>query len=145
MKSLAVLLGLVVMMTADESVNAENKIFSKLKGRHRTDLPSDGYDDSLNVPGQKWRVHDPERPEPWVVTPGAKVGDAPSDATILFGGKDLSAWQKPNGEDAEWKVKNGYMEVTSTGSIRTREAFGSCQLEGNTRMLRLRSIFHSLY
>ena len=128
MKFLALILGLAVIMSAEESTSAQKKILSKLKGRHRTGLPSDGYDDSLNVPGQKWGVHDPERPEPWVVAPGAKVGDAPSDAIVLFDGTDLSAWQKANGDDAEWKVGEGFMEVTPTGSIQTREAFGSCQL-----------------
>ncbi len=31
-------------------------------------------------------------PVPKVVTPGKSYGDAPSDAVILFDGKDLSQW-----------------------------------------------------
>src|SRR5437667_11085642 len=46
--------------------------------------------------------HEAPKKEPPVITPGAKPGDAPSDATILFDGKDLSAW-KPlrDGSDAK--------------------------------------------
>src|SRR5450631_1123482 len=52
-----------------------------------------GYTDTPLVPGQQWHVHDPARPHPPVVTPGENLGDAPSDAIILFDGKDLSHWQ----------------------------------------------------
>src|SRR5690349_10667003 len=37
--------------------------------------------------------HEAPKKEPPVITPGAKPGDPPSDATILFDGKDLSAWK----------------------------------------------------
>ena len=30
--------------------------------------------------------------------------------------------------EAKWKIENGYAEVTPTGDIRTKEAYGSCQL-----------------
>lgn len=108
------------------------KIKSMLKGRHRTGQPGQGYDNTLNVPGQQWGVHDKERPEPWIISPPtastqAQPGTVPSDATVLFDGTDLSQWQGGNG-DAQWTVKDGYMEVNGTGSIRTRESFGSCQL-----------------
>jgi len=108
------------------------KIKSKLKGRHRTGQPGQGYDDTLNVPGQQWGVHDKERPEPWIISAPtastqAQPGNVPSDATVLFDGTNLSQWQGGNG-DAQWTVKDGYMEVNGTGSIRTRESFGSCQL-----------------
>lgn len=68
--------------------------------------------------------------EPPVVTPGAKLGNAPSDATILFDGKDLSAWKSlRDGGDAKWKVQDGYIEVAPrTGDIVTRQEFGDCQL-----------------
>ena len=49
-----------------------------------------GFKDTPMLPGNKWHVHDPDRPHPRVVTPGAVPGAAPSDATILFDGKDLS-------------------------------------------------------
>ena len=70
------------------------------------------------IPGQKWRVHDGTRPQPRVVTPSDVPGGAPSDATVLFDGKDLSAWTNLKGEPARWKVENGYMEVVAkTGEI----------------------------
>ena len=47
---------------------------------------------------------------------------------MLFDGKDLKHWVGGNGKPAKWKVENGYMEVNKTGTIKTKEAFGSCQL-----------------
>jgi hypothetical protein len=62
--------------------------------------------------------------EPVKVTAGEKYGDAPSDAIVLFDGKDLSAW-----ENQKWKVENGDMVVTpKSGTNRTKEKFGSVQL-----------------
>src|SRR5260370_8643036 len=53
----------------------------------------------------------------------------PSDAVVLFDGKDLSKWAHKDGSPAKWKVENGYFEVVpKTGYIYTREAFGDCQL-----------------
>ncbi len=89
-----------------------------------------GYQDTPIIPGTKWHVHDGERPQPPIVTPGLpstleKAGTAPSDATVLFDGKDLSKWRTAKGEDAGWKVENGYAEVVAkTGDIFTREEFG---------------------
>ncbi len=82
----------------------------------------------------KWKIHDPERPVPPVIDPGtASTQDAPgrppSDAVVLFDGKDLSKWAHKDGSAAKWKVENGYAEVAAkTGYIYTREAFGDCQL-----------------
>ena len=54
---------------------------------------------------------------------------APSDATVLLGGTDLNSWQLDNGKPAPWHLINGYMEVEpKSGSIRTKEEFGDCQL-----------------
>jgi len=90
-----------------------------------------GYTDTPIIPGTKWHVHDPDRPLPRVVTPGATFSHnapPPSDAVVLFDGKDLSKWKGDNG-DAKWKVENGYMEIVKgTGSIRTRDEFGDFQL-----------------
>ena len=90
-----------------------------------------GYTNTPFVPGQKWHVHDPDRPRPRVVTPAenfSHLAPAPSDATVLFDGKDLTHWQGDKGE-AKWKVENGYMEaVKGAGNIRTKEEFGDFQL-----------------
>jgi hypothetical protein len=81
-----------------------------------------------------WKIHDPERPLPPVVDPGvvstkAAVGRAPSDAVVLFDGKDLSQWVSADDKAARWKVGDGYMEVVpGTGDLATKDAFGDCQL-----------------
>ena len=81
-----------------------------------------------------WAVHDGNRPQPKIVTPGTfsspeQAGKPPSDAIILFDGTDLSKWESGDGTPAKWLVKDGYMQVApSTGEIRTKEKFGDCQL-----------------
>jgi hypothetical protein len=93
-----------------------------------------GYDDTPLIPGQKWKVHDSARPLPRVVTPGTEstqeaAGRPPSDAVVLFDGKDLSGWESAKGGPAAWKVENGTMEVVAkTGAIRSKQHFGDCQL-----------------
>ncbi len=95
-----------------------------------------GFTDTPMLPNLPWHVHDPARPHPKVVTPGATPGAPPSDAIVLFDGKDLSKWQQASRGadrsqmvDAQWKVADGYFEVAGgTGSLLTREKFGDCQL-----------------
>lgn len=72
-------------------------------------------------------------PEPPVVTPGTDLKGggftAPSDAIILFDGKDLSKWENTQGGPAEWKVKDGVITVDkSKGDIRTKDKFNDFQL-----------------
>jgi hypothetical protein len=81
-----------------------------------------------------WAVHDRNRPLPPVITPGwfssqEQAGKPPSDALILFDGKDLSQWQGSKGGPADWIVRDGYFEVKAgAGEIRTRAKYGDCQL-----------------
>src|SRR5215212_4151533 len=78
-----------------------------------------------------WPVHSAERPQPPVVTPAGPVTTPPpTDAVVLFDGKDLSKWRRQeDGTPARWKVANGYLEVApGTGSIQTAQGFGDCQL-----------------
>jgi hypothetical protein len=80
---------------------------------------------------QKWPVHDTSRPMPPVVDPGPAGPPAPvpSDAVVLFDGTDLSEWETTKGAEPTWRIQDGYMEVVKgAGSIRTKRAFGDCQL-----------------
>lgn len=69
-----------------------------------------------------------EIPEPTVEPKVVNPGPPPSDAIVLFDGKDLSKWKSINGGDAKWDIKDGFMTVNGTGSIVTKEEFGDCQL-----------------
>ena len=92
----------------------------------------DGHRDTPLLPGGKWHVHDPDRPQPPVVTPGtfstAEVpGKPPSDAVVLFDGRDVSAWRDGAGQPAAWKVEDGAM-IESHGDIHTAREFGDVQV-----------------
>jgi hypothetical protein len=62
--------------------------------------------------------------EPRVMDPGPP----PADAIVLFGGTDLSQWQREGGGEAAWEVKEGVATVNRTGNIVTKQPFGDCQL-----------------
>ncbi len=73
-----------------------------------------------------------DSPQPKVVSPGLTTADngvtVPSDAVILFDGKDLSEWSSKNGEP-KWAVHDGMFTVTKgTGDIATKKEFGDFQL-----------------
>ncbi|MCG8527876.1 MAG: DUF1080 domain-containing protein [Opitutales bacterium] len=82
----------------------------------------------------EWKSHDREQPLPPVIEPGEfsvgdKAGTPPSDAIVLFDGKNKSAWVDMNGNPTKWIVKEGALEcVPSSGYIRTLQSFGDCQL-----------------
>ena len=70
-------------------------------------------------------------PVPKVVTPGKSYGDAPSDAVVLFDGKDLSQWVTANdtSQPAQWVVKDKVLTVNKkAGNIQTRQSFLDYQL-----------------
>ena len=84
--------------------------------------------------GKARETMDPEVTEfyelkPKKITPGAMPGQAPSDAVILFDGKDLGNWTNVQGADAKWEVKDGAMTVVKgAGAVRTKQKFGDVQL-----------------
>jgi hypothetical protein len=61
-------------------------------------------------------------PQPPIIQPGT-AGGPPSDAVVLFDGKDMSAFKE--GED--WKVKDGYV-ISDKHDIESKQAFGDCQV-----------------
>jgi hypothetical protein len=69
-------------------------------------------------------------PVPKVVTPGATFRDAPSDAIILFDGKNLDQWvQADDKSPAKWDVKNDILTVNKNyGNIETKRSFTNYQL-----------------
>ena len=78
----------------------------------------------------RWQIHDMSRPQPPAVTPGEardKPDQPPSDAVVLFNGKDLSLWQGAKGEPAPW---NGRQRL-----LRGRSEDGRYLHEANLRRL----------
>ncbi|MES2266263.1 MAG: DUF1080 domain-containing protein [Bacteroidota bacterium] len=74
---------------------------------------------------EKWE------PVPKVVTAGKVTSDAPSDAIVLFDGKNgLSEWKDvASGGDAKWNVNGDVLTVNKqSGNIETKKSFGNYQL-----------------
>jgi hypothetical protein len=69
-------------------------------------------------------------PKPPVVTPGSPVGAPPSDAIILFDGKNLDEWVTVKDKSpAQWDVHDGMATVKKTGgNIETKRSFKNYQL-----------------
>ena len=81
------------------------------------------------LPDSPWHVHDIRRPQPVHVATGkACATPPPSDAELLFGGKELSKWTGDH--FGEWTLKNG--ELITGGRVynflQTREQFGDVQV-----------------
>lgn len=70
-------------------------------------------------------------PVPKDLIPGKTATDAPSDAIILFDGKNLDEWVTTDNRKtkAQWTVKNGVLIVDKKlGNIETKRTFGNYQL-----------------
>ncbi len=92
----------------------------------------DGFTDTPMLPTAPWHVHDPNRPQPRVVEPGAVPSPEPvkppSDAVVLFDGTNFDQWVGDKGAPT-WKLEDGAMTaVPGQGGIRTKQKFGDCQL-----------------
>lgn len=71
------------------------------------------------------------QPVPKVVTPGATCTAPPSDAIVLFDGKDQDEWvsAKDGKSPADWTVADGVLTVSkSAGNIETKRSFKNYQL-----------------
>ena len=90
-----------------------------------------GFKDTPMLPDGKWLVHDSDRPQPMVVTPGSAPGAPPSDAVVLFDGKSLDAWQP---QAKPWIVKDGAVTVapraegSAENALVSKQSFGDVQL-----------------
>ncbi|WP_312328001.1 DUF1080 domain-containing protein [Stenotrophomonas sp.] len=77
-------------------------------------------------------ARDPTRTEVWTPVPAVvatPVGGAPSDAIVLFDGKDTSAWESEQGGRVPWTVADGAMTVVpGSKGIRTTQKFCDVQL-----------------
>lgn len=93
-----------------------------------------GYTDTPMLPGGKWHVHDGDRPQPKVIDAGTAStpetpGRPPSDAVVLFDGKDASHWRAANNGPAGWIVEEGALVAKpGAGYVHSVEEFGDCQL-----------------
>jgi len=70
-------------------------------------------------------------PEPKVVTPGENNTAPPSDAIVLFDGKNQDAWvsAQDRSKPADWVVARGVLTVEkSAGNIETKRKFKDYQL-----------------
>jgi len=77
-------------------------------------------------------ARDPTRTEVWKPVPATvatPMNAAPSDAIVLFNGKDVSAWESETGGPVPWSVANGALTVVpGSKGIRTRQDFCDIQL-----------------
>ena len=128
-----VLMGCAAALMAQPAAQPGNRRpANEIPASHGDDVR--GYNDTPQIPGQHWKVHDMERPRPKKVTPGPYFLEAPpSDAIVLFDGKDLSHWGQMGRDgkmqEPKWKVENGYIEIVPrSGRLVTKDKFGDCQL-----------------
>lgn len=96
---------------------------------------------SAAVAAQQSKKPKPEETEVWqpvpkVVTPGAECNAPPSDAIILFDGKNLDEWiQVSDKTPAKWMVADGVVTVNKpAGDIETRRKFRNYQLHVEWRV-----------
>lgn len=87
---------------------------------------------ALATPHLYGQIKDPKatevwEPEPRIVKTGT-LSSPPSDAIVLFDGKNLDEWESTKEGSAKWQVKDDAMIMNGTGYIRTKRSFGDVQL-----------------
>lgn len=95
-------------------------------------------------------------PVPALVT-GVSHAAAPSDAIVLFDGNNMNAWEQlEDSASPQWDIEDGFVTVNGTGTLRSKQSFGSFQLhiewratdviQGESQLRGNSGIFlHSLY
>ncbi len=92
---------------------------------------------AVSLPAKQQSAAKPEDTEMWepvpkVVTPGANNTAPPSDAIVLFDGKNLDEWVSNRDKTpAKWTVANGVLTVNKekgVGNIETKRSFKNYQL-----------------
>jgi hypothetical protein len=74
-------------------------------------------------------IHSFGQQKPPEIISAANAAEPPSDAVVLFNGKDFSEWRKRDGNPPEWKLEDGVMTVIKGKSdILTKRDFGDIQL-----------------
>src|SRR5207302_1649853 len=70
------------------------------------------------------------KPVPTIITPGRTNADPPSDAIILFDGRNQNEWVLArDGSPATWTIGDGVLTVNKpSGDIRTKRNFTNYQL-----------------
>jgi hypothetical protein len=105
-------------------------LFAGVASAQKTDsLRAKRIQDSLN----DIKAHETEyySSVPTIVTPGANYGEPPSDAIILFDGKNLDQWvdARDTAAKANWVVADNIITVNkSAGDIQTKRRFTDYQL-----------------
>jgi Domain of Unknown Function (DUF1080) len=90
---------------------------------------------AVTVQTTAWAQTDPKATEQWepvpkVITSGKQDSAPPSDAVVLFDGRDLTQWEASKDHTpANWNVHDGVVTVNkATGNIQTKQHFKNYQL-----------------
>ncbi|WP_260703114.1 3-keto-disaccharide hydrolase [Edaphobacter flagellatus] len=95
-------------------------------------LPLMAQQPATGAPAPKHQDTEVYEPVPPIVTPGATVGAPPSDAIVLFDGRNLDEWVSAQDHTpAKWIVADGILTVNKekgVGNIETKRSFKDYQL-----------------
>lgn len=89
---------------------------------------------TITMNAQDQKITDPKLtevwdPEPKVVIPGLTNDQPPSDAIVLLEKNSGLQWIHYDGSPNQWSIEDGIMTCKpGTGTIKTKETFGDCQL-----------------
>ena len=90
---------------------------------------------AMSIMSDAQQTMKPEETEQWtpvpkMVTPAKTPAGQPSDAIVLFDGKNLDQWVSvSDGSPARWTVADGILTVNKkTGNIQTKQSFTDYQI-----------------